>query len=327
MALARADLSHLRQHQYSAYADCVLIGVGESRQQRDARLFAVQTHLCRSWGVDESQLTLFASEGEATALSVQASIARWSADDVILCTPTRPGVAQTMSLGGIRHHNVPRNPNGLPTPEAWSSAVASWPNAIVVVGWEPDFHAELESALQGGVRPERLVVLAVHGFVGQLPWPLEIRPAAVISALRDPDAPDPPLAWISVDWSGQVGRMGFGATADIALPALSALESVLYTADAWPAWITGAVELLQARAAALQELVKDDAQLALWPRRGGEALIHCVGGDPEALANLWCQAGWSCRAAKHPVYGDFVAVDLYASQPLLGASKEWPVQP
>lgn len=327
MALAQAQLTQLRQQHDSPWARFVLVNLDDDPRVQAAQFRGVQVRLCRRWGLEDDQLALFAGEGEATVVALQSMLLRSATRDVVLCSPTRPALAQALALCGIMPHDVPRDAHGLPQPDAWVTAVKRNPDSIFVVNWEPESGAELEVALQAGVRAEQMMLLAGQGFVGQLPWPMEIRPAVAVAALRDPDAPQTPLAWVSADFFGRMTRLKLGAASAIAQPTLATLELVLHTLDTWPAWTNGAVALLEERAGALNALVQGHLQLTHWPRLGGEALIHCTGSSPQALADEWRTSGWVCKLARHSVYGDFIVVDLLASQPALAASKEWTAWP
>lgn len=302
-----------------------LCAQGDSLALHEARLSGVMAGLKRLLSLPDADIRLFASENDALCTTVLSLLL--PTDALVVCAPIRPALGRLLGRSSCAFVNVPRDPQGHSQPDDWRAALASAPNALVVVAWEPDAGGDLAHALLAGVRPERLVVLAGAGFAGQLPWALPVQPLLAIAALRDPDLPDPPLAWLAVSTHRDPALHLLSGDAELTAPALAATESLLHTLGGWPEWTAHAQALLAARADALAGLVQAAPQLVLWLQQGAEAYVRCPTEDGLPWLEAWRAAGWVVRQVPQSQWGPLLVVDLFASRPPLAASKEWPPWP
>ena len=309
---------------WPAVMDFVLASQGDSSTMRDAQLWAIQSQIARLCGLAAGQIHLFASERDIVLHAVHMRCVQQPNATWVLCGPVRQALSRALLLCGPQVYEVPRDHHGLSQLVDWQEAYKRFPNGVFVVSWEPEAPLDLQHALQAGVPPRQLVVFASAGFVGQRPWALPVRPGLTITAVRDPDAPDPPLASVLLHGPDEPAPPSAGAELELSQPTMSALSGMLLTLVNWPAWCEHAVALLGLRAAVLAEQVAGAPALQLWPRHGAEVLVRCPDNDAEAWVQRWQPAGWRCRVVTHPAYGAFVAVDLFASHPRLPSSEEWP---
>jgi len=298
---------------------------GDSLALHEARLSGVVAGIKRLLAVPDADVLLFASENEALCATVLPLLR--PEDTVILSAPIRPSLSRLLGRSGCLFVNVPRDLQGTSQPADWQAALSAAPEALVVLAWEPDSSADLTHALAAGAKPERLVVLAGAGFVGQQRWALPVQPLLAIAALRDPDLPDPPLAWLAVTAYRDPALHLLGGDVELTAPALAATESLLHTLGGWPEWTAHAQALLRARADALAGLLQASPQLGLWLQQGAEAYVRCPAEDGLPWLESWRAAGWVVRLVPQTQWGPLLVVDLFASQPSLDASKEWAAWP
>lgn len=291
----------------------LLMLLGHSSALAEARLGAAQAMVRGLLLCTDADVTLFPTESDAVSSCLQTLLR--STDRLLFSGPLRPALARLVVRAEAPYADIPRTADGRTDRAAWCRQVAEWPDAFALVSWDRDDPTDLEAALAAGVRAERLLVHAGGGFAGQRPWQLPVQPLLTLLAIRDPDLPAAPLAWVAASWGHGDSLQFFGGDAEFSEPALGALESLLQTLVAWPAWTDRADEAVDLRGKAVAELVAGREALALWRQHGGEAVVRCPDGEAERVVEAWRASGWVCRAAVNPQLGELAVVDLFASRP------------
>jgi hypothetical protein len=137
------------------------------------------------------------------------------------------------------------------------------------------------------------------------------RAALTLVALRDPDAPSPPVVYalVAPDGEGSALRAAIGPTAipqSTAERAFAVLEGVART----PSWLEASASRMADRYAAWQAALAGRPGVEVIGRAGTEAAALCLGGDGDAIAAELVHTFVSVRAWPASSMRSLLTVDL-----------------